>query len=88
VATALVPDRVTILAPGALFHVLGVAADVRTVHTIVMTLVGEGTAAAQWLVRTDDRALWVLTRRQALTGPFFEGRQLPRSEVHEWIPGS
>jgi hypothetical protein len=69
---------VNLPAPGTVFHVLGAAADVRTVHAVVMTLVGEGTAASQWLVRTDDRALWVLTRRHALTGASFEGRQLPR----------
>lgn len=75
-----IPDR------GTLFHVIGVAADVRTVHAVVMTLVGEGATASQWLVRTEDRALWVLTRRHALTGASFEGRQLPRTEAHEWTP--
>jgi hypothetical protein len=74
---------VNIPAPGTPFHVIGADADARSVHAVVMTLVGEGTAASHWLVRTDDRALWVLTRRHALTGASFEGRQLPRSEGHE-----
>jgi hypothetical protein len=77
---------VNIPTPGIPFHVSGVPSDVRTVHAVVMTLMGEGTAASHWLVRTADGALWVLTRRQALTGAAFEGRQLPRSGAREWMP--